>query len=145
MTKPDPAGEARAMETALEEGRVAPEEVDYINTHGTATRIGDRAEAEALKLVFGKRASEIPASAVKSMTGHLLAASGALEAAFTLMTLREGIIPPTINLRERDPSCDLNIVTERREADITIALSNSFGFGGMNAVLVFRSVEPEKE
>lgn len=138
MTKPDPGGEARAMTAALKEAGLAPDEVDYINTHGTGTELGDIAESQALRMLFGKRAATIPASAAKSLTGHMLAASGALETAMTAMTLREGVIPPTINMDEMDPLCDINIVTERRKADIEIALTNSFGFGGVNAVLVLR-------
>jgi 3-oxoacyl-[acyl-carrier-protein] synthase II len=138
MTRPDPDGEAQAMRMAMEEAGIGADGVDYINTHGTATEIGDIAEAGAIRTVFGRRASMIPASAAKSLTGHMLAASGALEAAFTAMTLREGVIPPTINLDERDPACDLNVVTERTDAEIRTALTNSFGFGGANAVLLLR-------
>lgn len=140
MTRPGPEGEAKAMIAAMEEGGTGPGEVDYINTHGTATRIGDIAEAQAIRLVFGKRASAIPATATKSMTGHMLAASGSFETASTLMSVREGIIPPTINLSEKDPECDIDIITDKREADIRIALSNSFGFGGVNAVLALKRI-----
>lgn len=138
MTRPDPSGEAAAIQEALGEAKMLPDEIEYVNTHGTATKLGDRSEALALKKVFGKRGSVIPASAAKSATGHLLAASGALEAAFALMTLKEGIIPPTINIAQQDPDCDLNIITEKKHADITTAISNSFGFGGVNAVLVLK-------
>ncbi|MCL5024351.1 MAG: beta-ketoacyl-[acyl-carrier-protein] synthase family protein [Nitrospirae bacterium] len=140
MTKPDAEGESAAIVAALDEAGITPGEVDYINTHGTGTRIGDSAEARAVGTVFGSRASAIPATAVKSATGHMLAASGAFEIACTLMSLREGIIPPTINLGDRDPECNINIVTEKRDADIRIALSNSFGFGGVNAVVVLKSM-----
>ncbi len=140
MTKPDPEGEARAMIVAIKEAGIKPGEADYINTHGTGTRLGDAVEAEAIRRVFGRRASKIPASALKSMTGHMLAASGAFEVACTLMSMEEGIIPPTINVDDKDPACDINIVTKRREADIRIALSNSFGFGGVNAVVVLKKV-----
>jgi 3-oxoacyl-[acyl-carrier-protein] synthase II len=140
MTKPDPGGEARAMAGALKEAGISPDEVDYINTHGTATPIGDLAEVQAMRMVFGKRTPGIPATAIKSMTGHMLAASGALEVACTCMTVREGIIPPTINLREKDPRCDINMVTEKSVADIRVAISNSFGFGGVNAVIVLRKI-----
>ncbi len=119
---------------------MSPEDVDYINAHGTSTPLGDKAETEAIKLALGKRAYEIPISSVKSMTGHMLAASGAFEAAVTLMTIREGIVTPTINLKTRDPECDLNYITETMKSDINTAISNSFGFGGVNAVLVFRRV-----
>ena len=141
MTKPDPAGEARAIALAMKEAGIAPEDIDYINTHGTATPLGDSAEAGAIEMIFGKRASVIPASALKSMTGHMLAASGAFEIACTLMSIKKGIIPPTINLDSKDPECAINIITEKREAGIRIALSNSFGFGGVNAVVVLKKIE----
>jgi 3-oxoacyl-[acyl-carrier-protein] synthase II len=140
MTKPDAGGESAAMSVAMKEAAVTPDEVDYINTHGTGTRLGDRAEAEAIRAVFGRRASRIPASALKSMTGHMLAASGALEIAATLMSMKEGVIPPTINLDEQDPECDIHVTTEKKKADIHIAISNSFGFGGVNAVIVLKKV-----
>lgn len=140
ITQPDPSGEARAIELAIQDASITSDEIDYINTHGTATKLGDISEARALKKVFGKKTPVIAATATKSATGHLLAASGALEAAFTLMSLKEGLIPPTINLREKDPSCDLNIITEKRNAGIRVALSNSFGFGGVNAVLVLKKL-----
>jgi 3-oxoacyl-[acyl-carrier-protein] synthase II len=138
MTKPDPEGEARAMALSLKEAGIGPEDVGYINTHGTGTKLGDLAEAHAIRKVFGKRASKIPATALKAMTGHMIAASGALEIASTLMSMQEGIIPPTINLGEKDPECDINIITKKKKADIHIALSNSFGFGGVNAVVVLK-------
>jgi len=138
MTRPDPEGEAQAMRMAMDEAGIRPDDVDYLNTHGTATEIGDIAEARAIKAVFGRRTSAIAASAIKSMTGHMLAASGALEAAFTALTLRHGVIPPTINLEEPDPACEINLVMEKRETDIRTALTNSFGFGGANAVLVLK-------
>lgn len=138
ITRPDPAGEAKAMLLAISEAGLTPDDIDYINTHGTATRMGDFSEAEAIKTVFGKRASEVPATAVKSQTGHLLAASGALEAAFTLMSLKENFIPPTINISEKDPACAINIVTEKMTRNINAAISNSFGFGGVNAVLALK-------
>lgn len=140
QTRPGAEGEARAIRIAMEEGVVLPEDVDYINAHGTSTPLGDKAETEAIKLALGKRAYEIPISSVKSMTGHMLAASGAFEAAVTLMSIYEGIIPPTINLKTKDPECDLDYVTETRKAEIKAAISNSFGFGGVNAVLAFRKV-----
>lgn len=140
QTRPSAEGEARAIRSAMEEGGLLPKGVDYINAHGTSTPLGDKAETEAIKLAFGKRAYEIPISSVKSMTGHMLAASGAFEAAVTLMSICEGIIPATINLKTKDPECDLNYITETRKAEIKTAISNSFGFGGVNAVLVFRKV-----
>ena len=115
QTRPSAEGEARAIRSAMEEGGLLPEDVDYINAHGTSTPLGDKAETEAIKLALGKRAYEIPISSVKSMTGHMLAASGAFEAAVTLMGIREGIIPPTINLKTKDPECDLNYITETRK------------------------------
>ena len=140
QTRPSAEGEARAIRSAMEEGGLLPEDVDYINAHGTSTPLGDKTETEAIKLALGKRAYEIPISSVKSMTGHMLAASGAFEAAVTLMSIYEGVIPSTINLNTKDPECDLNYVTETRKAEIKTAISNSFGFGGVNAVLVFRRV-----
>jgi 3-oxoacyl-[acyl-carrier-protein] synthase II len=140
MTKPDPEGEARAIAEAMKEAGISPDEIDYINTHGTGTPIGDIAEARAIKMIFREGASVVPASALKSMTGHMLAASGAFEIACTLMSMKEGIIPPTINLDDKDPECDINVITGKKEAEINIAISNSFGFGGVNAVIVLRKV-----
>ncbi|MDP2279329.1 MAG: beta-ketoacyl synthase N-terminal-like domain-containing protein [Nitrospirota bacterium] len=140
QTRPSAEGEARAIRLAMEEGGLLHVDVDYINAHGTSTPLGDKAETEAIKLALGKRAYEIPISSVKSMTGHMLAASGAFEAAVTLMSIYEGIIPPTINLKTKDPECDLDYITETRKAEIKTAVSNSFGFGGVNAVLVFKKV-----
>jgi 3-oxoacyl-[acyl-carrier-protein] synthase II len=137
MTKPDADGEARAMALSLTEAGIGPTDVAYINTHGTGTRLGDEAEAHAIRTIFGE-ASTIPATALKSMTGHMLAASGALEIASTLMTLREGVIPPTINLDEKDPACQIHVLTKAAECNATIAISNSFGFGGVNAVIVLK-------
>ncbi len=138
QTIPLSEGEARAIRGAFDETGLHTDDVDYINAHGTSTPLGDIAETKAIKLVFTERAKDIPVSSVKSMTGHMLAASGALEAAFTLMSLKEGVILPTINLKEADPECDLAYVKETRRADIRTALSNSFGFGGVNAVLAFK-------
>ena len=140
QTRPSAEGEARAIRLAMEEGGLLPEDVDYINAHGTSTPLGDKTETEAIKLAFGKKAYEIPISSVKSMTGHMLAASGAFEAAVTLMSIYEGVIPATINLKTKDPECDLNYVTETTKSDINTAISNSFGFGGVNAVLAFKKV-----
>lgn len=144
QTIPAPEGEARAIKMALDEAGINIQRSAfsvqhfYINAHGTSTPLGDKTETEAIKLVFGKDAYNIPVSSIKSMTGHMLAASGALEVAFTLMSMNERIIPPTINLKERDPDCDLDYVTQARKAEINLAISNSFGFGGVNAVLAFR-------
>lgn len=141
MTKPHPEGEAEAMLTAIKEAGLRTNEVDYISTHGTGTKIGDACEALAVKKVFGRKGLTIPASAIKSSTGHMLAASGAFEIACTLKSMKEGIIPPTINLHNKDAECDINIVTERRRADIDAAISNSFGFGGVNAVIALKKLE----
>ena len=138
QTIPASEGETRAIKTAIDEAGLKPEDIDFINAHGTSTPLGDKTETEAIKLSFGRRAYHIPVTSIKSMTGHMLAASGALEAAFTLMSIDEGIIPPTINLKERDPECDLDYVTETKRVEIEFAISHSFGFGGVNAVLVFK-------
>ncbi|MBM4135588.1 MAG: beta-ketoacyl-[acyl-carrier-protein] synthase II, partial [Nitrospira sp.] len=122
QTIPDPNGEAHAIKMALKDASLKPDDIDYINAHGTSTPRGDKAETKAIKLSFGKMAYQIPVSSVKSMTGHMLAASGALEAAFTLMSMNEGIIPPTINLKEFDPECDLDFVTRTRKAEIEVAI-----------------------
>lgn len=143
MTRPDPEGEARAIMMAIKEAGITPDNIDYINAHATATKLGDIAEADAIKLLFGKGSSSIPITAIKSMTGHMLAASGAFEIASTIMSLKEGVIPPTINIDEKDVLCDLNIVTEKMDAAIRTAISNSFGFGGVNAVIVLRAVPAE--
>lgn len=141
QTIPLVEGEARAIKMAIESAGLHPENIDFINSHGTSTSLGDRIETEAIKIVFGKKAYCIPITSVKSMTGHMLAGSGAIEAAFTLMSMKENIIPPTINLRERDDVCDLDYVTELRIADIKISISQSFGFGGVNAVLVLKRLD----
>jgi 3-oxoacyl-[acyl-carrier-protein] synthase II len=139
QTRPDPQGEARTIMLALHDASVNSEMVEYINTHGTGTPLGDTAEAQALNIVFGKRAAEIPVSALKSMSGHMLAASGSFEVASTLLTMQEGAIPPTINLDERDSACNVNVVTERKKKDVNISMSSSFGFGGINVVLILKS------
>jgi len=119
---------------------LTPHDINFISAHGTSTKLGDRTETEAIKLAFGKLAYSIPITALKSTTGHMLAASGAIEAALVLMSLKEGIIPPTAHLREPDPDCDLDYVTECRRAYLECGLSQSFGFGGLNSVLVFRNI-----
>ncbi|MDH4233032.1 MAG: beta-ketoacyl-ACP synthase II [Nitrospirota bacterium] len=141
QTKPDLKGEMHALRSAMADAGISPADVDYINAHGTSTPIGDRVEAESILSVFGKKASQIPVSAVKSMTGHMLAASGAFEAACTAMSLREGLVPPTINVREKDSRCGINLLTEKINLPMTTALSSSFGFGGVNAVLIFRKLQ----
>jgi len=140
ITEPsrDGSGARRAMEVALVRSRVAPEDVDYINAHGTATRLNDKTETLAIKSVF-KRTP--PTSSTKSQIGHLLGAAGAVEAVATLLALDEGVIPPTINYRTPDPLCDLDVVPNvPRQAKVNVALSNAFGFGGHNVSLVFRRV-----
>ena len=122
----------------MEDAGVTPDDIDYVNAHGTSTPAGDSAETRALKLALGdERARAIPISSTKSETGHLLGAAGALEVMVTLLAMRDGFLPPTINLTDPDPECDLDYVPNvGREADVDVALSNSFGFGGHNAVLV---------
>jgi 3-oxoacyl-[acyl-carrier-protein] synthase II len=141
QTIPSAESEARAIKKALDEAELKPEDVDLVSAHGTSTPLGDKTETGAIKLSFGMSAYHIPIASVKSVTGHMLAASGALEAAFTLLSMNEGIIPPTINLKERDPECDLDYVDEPRRAEIEFALSQSFGFGGVNAVLIFKRMD----
>ena len=139
ITEPGPTGEsaARAMKTALSVAGVDPSEVDYLNAHGTSTPLNDRQETKAIKLALGEDALRIPISSTKSMTGHLLGAGGALEAAICIMAMKHGVVPPTINLSEPDPDCDLDYTpNQSRKATINIAMSNSFGFGGHNSVLV---------
>jgi 3-oxoacyl-[acyl-carrier-protein] synthase II len=143
ITFPDPEGESQAMLRALKDGGVRAQEIDYINAHGTATKLNDASETEAIKRVFCSRAYEIPTSSIKSMLGHSMGASGAMEFIATVLAVKEKIIPPTINFEERDPQCDLDYVTEgarpmRQSSAVRTALSNSFGFGGNNAVLVAR-------
>ncbi|MEW6740262.1 MAG: beta-ketoacyl-[acyl-carrier-protein] synthase family protein [Nitrospirota bacterium] len=140
ITRPDIEGEIRAIHSSLEDAGVSPEDVDYINAHGTSTPIGDMVEANAIKNIFR---SNIPApvTSIKSMTGHMLAASGAFEAACTAMSIKEEIIPPTINITQKDHECNINVITEKKEADIKIAITNSFGFGGVNAVIVLKAID----
>ena len=140
ITAPSPNGEGatKCMSFALADAGISPDQIDYINAHGTSTPLNDLSETIAIKTVFSDRAYKIPISATKSMTGHLLGAAGSTEAIFSILALRDGIIPPTINLENPDPQCDLDYVpNESREKDVEIAMSNSFGFGGTNAVLIF--------
>ncbi len=144
LIQPLPEGNsaARALRLALERGSVRPEEVDYINAHGTATLLNDRTETNVIKKVFGEYAKKVPISASKSMIGHLLGAAGSIEAVITILAMQHGILPPTINLTHPDPECDLDYVPNKaRKANVTTAVSNSFGFGGHNSVLVFRKYQ----
>jgi len=144
MTAPPPDGEgaAKCMELALKDAGISPEDVDYINAHGTGTPLNDLAETKAIKKVFKDHAYKLMISSTKSMIGHLLGGAGGVEAVFTVLSLVEGIIPPTINLEEPDPECDLDYVpNSARKADIKIAMSNGFGFGGTNACLIFKKWE----
>jgi 3-oxoacyl-[acyl-carrier-protein] synthase II len=141
MTAPpeDGEGAGRCMTLALKDASVNPQDVDYINAHGTSTPLGDLAETNATKTVFGDYAYKVAVSSTKSMTGHLLGAAGGVEAIFSLLSIRDGIIPPTINLDKPSENCDLDYVPNTaRETDVNIAISNSFGFGGTNGSLVFR-------
>ncbi len=134
---PDGLGARRAMQAAIKDAGISPEQVDYVNTHGTATGLGDIAETRAIKAVLGERAYKIPCNSTKSMIGHLLGAAGAIEAVVTLKSIQDGMVHPTTNLEVPDPECDLDYVPEgRRSHTINYALSNSFGFGGHNATLV---------
>jgi len=141
ITAPAPGGEGgvRAMRQALHDAGLEPEEIDYINAHGTSTEYNDKYETLAIKEVFGDHAYKLAVSSTKSMTGHLLGATGAVEAIFSVLTIRDGVIPPTINYETPDPECDLDYVpNEARKRDVRAALSNSFGFGGHNATLIFK-------
>ncbi len=139
---PDGVGVAACMQAALESAAVQPEEIDYINAHATSTPMGDLNETQGIKLVFGAHAHRLAVSATKSMTGHMIGASGALETLVTAKTLETGIITPTINLDHPDPECDLDYVPHRtRQANVRLALTNSFGFGGANASLVLKRWE----
>ena len=140
LTEPSPGGHsaAKAMKTALKAAHIDPSEVDYLNAHGTATPLNDRQETSAIKQALGEDAYRVPISSTKSMTGHLLGSGGALEAAICVMAMGHGLIPPTTNLEEPDPDCDLNYTPNHAcPAEINVAMSNSFGFGGHNSVLVF--------
>jgi 3-oxoacyl-[acyl-carrier-protein] synthase II len=144
MTAPSPDGEGAetCMKLALEDANIAPNEVDYINAHGTSTPLNDVVETKAIKKVFGEHAYKLMVSSTKSMTGHLLGGAGGLEAVITVKALETGIVPPTINLEEPDPECDLDYVpNQARRVNIKVAMSNAFGFGGTNACLVFKKWE----
>jgi 3-oxoacyl-[acyl-carrier-protein] synthase II len=141
VTKPDPEakGAARAIKEALREAKVDPADVDYVNAHGTSTRLNDLMETAAIKRVFGEKARKLPTSSIKSMVGHLIGAAGAVEAVALALTLRDGALPPTINQTQPDPECDLDYVPNTaRELPVETGVSTSFGFGGQNAALVMR-------
>ena len=138
----DGEGAVRVMARTLKDAGVGPEAVDYINTHGTSTPLGDKAEVIALKKTFGAHASRLAVSSTKSMTGHLLGAAGGLEAGITALAIRDQVLPPTINLDHQDPECDLDCVpNQARQTRVRYALTNSFGFGGTNGALLFREYE----
>ena len=144
ITQPAPEGEggARAMNIALNNAELTPKDIDYINAHGTSTQLNDKNETAAMKSVFGDEAYKIPISSTKSMTGHLLGASGALEGAVAALSIQRGVAPPTINLQEPDPDCDLDYIPHlARRGSINRSMSNSFGFGGHNASLIFTNFE----
>ncbi len=144
ITAPDPEshGAFRAMRNALRSAGLKPEDVDYVNAHGTSTTLNDKLETAAIKKSLGDHAYKVAVSSTKSMVGHLLGAAGAVEAAACLLAMRDGMIPPTINYETPDPDCDLDYVPNKaRKADVKVALSNSFGFGGHNVCLAFRKVD----
>lgn len=144
VSAPDPEGEGAiiCMRKAIESAGLKPDDVEYINAHGTSTKLNDLSENKAIKAVFGEHAYKLAISSTKSMTGHLLGGAGGLEAAFTALTIKHGVIPPTINYETPDPECDLDYVpNEARRAKIRVALSNSFGFGGTNACLAFKAFD----
>lgn len=144
LAAPDPEGDgaARCMQMALRDAKLSPQEVDYINAHGTSTELNDITETVAIKRVFGDYAHKLPVSSTKSVTGHLLGAAGSTEAVFSVLAIRDKIIPPTMNYENPDPRCDLDFVPNvAREAEVKVVLSNAFGFGGTNAALIFKRFE----
>jgi 3-oxoacyl-[acyl-carrier-protein] synthase II len=143
MTQPSKGGEgaARCMRNALQDAGLNPEDVDYVNAHGTSTPVGDVAETMAIHKAFGAHASHLAVSSTKSMTGHLLGAAGGIEAIFSVLSMRDSVIPPTINLDNQDSDCDLDYVPNvARQATVNVAMSNSFGFGGTNGTLIFKKL-----
>jgi 3-oxoacyl-[acyl-carrier-protein] synthase II len=141
ITQPAEGGDGgyRVALAAIKDAKISPDDVDYVNAHGTSTPIGDAIETVALKRVFGDRAKKVPISSTKSMTGHLLGGAGGLEAGISVLALRDQILPPTINYEHPDPACDLDYIPNHaRKAEVTYALSNSFGFGGTNGSLLFK-------
>jgi 3-oxoacyl-[acyl-carrier-protein] synthase II len=144
ITQPAEHGDGgyRVSLAALKDAKISPDDIGYVNAHGTSTPIGDAIETEALKRVFGERAKKVPISSTKSMTGHLLGGAGGLEAGISVLALRDQILPPTVNQEKPDPACDLDYIPNKaRKAAVTYALSNSFGFGGTNASLIFKRWE----
>jgi nodulation protein E len=140
LTQPSPEGAAHAMRAALLDAGLRPEDIGYVNAHGTGTAANDPAEAKALRLVFGDRARQLPVSSTKSMHGHALGAAGALEGVATVLALHHGVLPPTANFTAADPECDLDVIPNAaRQQEAAAAISSSFAFGGLNAVLAFRS------
>ena len=141
ITAPALDGPLRSMESALRDAKINPDEIDYINAHGTSTPLNDVNETKAIKGVFGDNAYNIPVSSSKSMTGHMLGAAGAVEASISSLAIFNGVIPPTINLFEPDPECDLDYVpNEMRERKIEVVMSNTYGFGGTNSSVVLRKI-----
>ncbi|MFC1532070.1 beta-ketoacyl-ACP synthase II [Thermodesulfobacteriota bacterium] len=141
---PDGEGAISCMSMAIETSGLNPEDVDYINTHGTSTQLNDLSETKAVKALFGEHAYKLALSSTKSMTGHILGGTGGIEAVFSVLTIKHGIIPPTINYETPDPECDLDYVpNEARKANVKVAMSNSFGFGGTNASLLFKAFDPD--
>lgn len=144
VSAPDPEGEGAisCMQMAIDYATLRPEDIDYINAHGTSTKLNDLSENKAIKAVFGEHAYKLAISSTKSMTGHLLGGAGGVEAVYSVLTIKHGIIPPTINYETPDPECDLDYVPNvARQADVKTAMSNSFGFGGTNASLIFKAYE----
>ncbi len=143
ITAPAPNGEGgvRAMKEAIKDAGLSPDSIDYINAHGTSTPYNDKFETIAIKEVFGEHAYKLAVSSTKSMTGHLLGAAGGIEAIFSVLAIKEGIIPPTINIETPDEDCDLDYVPDQaRRQDVNVVLSNSLGFGGHNATLIFKNM-----
>ena len=139
ITQPSSEGAARAMRAVLRDAGLAPEQIDYINAHGTATPANDPTETAAIRAIFGAHADKLAVSSTKSMHGHALGAAAALECLATVLALRDGVLPPTVNYSEPDPDCDLDVIpNQARIAQVEYAISNSFAFGGLNAVLALR-------
>ena len=141
MTAPNVDGPRRCMQEALKDARLAPDRVQYINAHGTSTPLGDKNETDAIKAAFGEHAKALVISSTKSMTGHLLGGAGGIESVFTVLAMHHGVCPPTINLSDPDPECDLDYcANSARDLRVDVAVKNNFGFGGTNGTLVFSRV-----